>query len=336
MEKSSQKRSVTLADVAKMAGVAMMTVSRYLNGHPNVTAKTAHKIQSAIDTLRYRPNLAARMLMGQPSGVIGLIVPNLANPFFSSIAHSVQQTAYRRGYLVWIAATNDQAKTDLELIEKMRDHHVDGILLTASPRAVLKPSILGNVPLVAIDRPATGVSIDFVTIDDRSAAREAVNHLIAHGYKRIACLGLVSEIHSIQERISGYQDAMHAHNLTPLPYVECEDLPSTLRAIRKAMSGRSHVQAIFPVNSWASILALEAMLTLRYSIPRDVAFLSYGELPLGHIFQPSISAVSQPTSELGERATEFLLDRITSKKPGTGIRMSIPATLVLRHSCGCK
>jgi LacI family transcriptional regulator len=329
-------KKITLMDVAKAAGVATMTVSRYLNGHPNITEKTARRVKASIDALGYRPNQAARMLMGQPSKVIGLILPNLANPFFSSIAHSVQQTAHSRGYLVWIAATNDESASDLQLIERMRDHHVDGILLTASRDTSLRPEDIGEVPLVALERPVGGALVDFVTIDDRSAAREAVKHLLSHGYKRIACFGLDSGIQSIQERITGYQEAMRGQGLAPLPYVQCEDRESAIRVIRKLMSAKLPVEAIFPANGAATILALEALDELHHSVPKEVALLSFGDIPLAHVFRPQISAVRQPTEQLGELATKHLLDLIAKKSAGTGIRVSIPASLIVRESCGCK
>jgi LacI family transcriptional regulator len=328
-------KKITLADVAKAAGVATMTVSRYLNGHPNITENTARRVKASIDALGYRPNQAARMLMGQPSKVIGLILPNLANPFFSSIAHSVQQTAHSRGYLVWIAATNDESASDLQLIERMRDHHVDGILLTASSKTVLRAKDLGGVPLVALERPVGGATVDFVTIEDRPAARDAVAHLLSHGYQRIACFGLDASIHSIQERITGYQEAMRARDLTPLPYVQCDDRASATRVIRKLMSGRSPVQAIFPANGAATILALEALDELHLAVGKDVALFSFGDIPLAHVFRPQISAVSQPTERLGEVATKHLLELIATKRAPTGMRVSIPASLIVRESCGC-
>jgi LacI family transcriptional regulator len=328
-------KTITLADVAKAAGLGTMTVSRYLNGHPGVTEKTARKVKEAIDALGYRPNQAARMLMGQPSKVIGLILPNLANPFFASIAHSVQQTAHERGYLVWIAATNDDSANDIQLIERMRDHHVDGILLTASTRTTLRKLELDGVPLVALDRPVRGVTVDFVTIGDRVAAHAAVEHLLSHGYRKIACFGLDSTIHSIEERILGYQEAMQEQGQTPMPYVQCEDRESAKKVIRKLMSGRSPVEAIFPANGAATILALEALKELKISVPDQVAFFSFGDVPLGHVMQSPISAVSQPTAQLGETATRHLLDLIAAKRPSIGVRTSIPASLIIRASCGC-
>jgi LacI family transcriptional regulator len=328
-------KKVTLADVAKAAGLATMTVSRYLNGRPNVTDRTARRVKAAIEALDYRPNQAARMLMGQPSKVIGLILPNLANPFFSSIAHSVQQTAHANGYLVWIAATNGESDMDLQLIERMKDHHVDGILLTASPRTQLRPKDIRDVPMVALDRPVGGETVDYVTIASRSAAREAVKHLLSHGYKRIACFGLDPEIASIEERINGYREAMHAEGLTPLPYVQCEDTESAVRVIRKLMSGRTPVQAIFPANGAATILALEALNELHHSVPGQVALFSFGDIPLSHVFHPQISAVRLPTEQLGQVATNHLVSLIATKSMSTGVVISIPAVQVIRESCGC-
>jgi LacI family transcriptional regulator len=328
-------KKITLADVAKAAGLATMTVSRYLNGHPSITEKTERKVKAAIDALGYRPNQAARMLMGQPSKVIGLILPKLANPFFSSIAHSVQQTANANGYLVWIAATNDEDKADIQLIERMHDHHVDGILLTASPHTMIRPKDLAGVPLVALERPVAGEVVDFVTIGDRLAAREAVKHLLWHGYKRIACFGLDPEIASIEERIVGYREAMQAQQLAPLPYVQCEDRESAIRVMRKLMSGRSPVEAIFPANATATILALEALDELGYSVPDQVALFSFGDIPLAHIFRPRISAVCQPTERLGVVATNHLLSLISGKNVSAGMVISIPASLIIRESCGC-
>jgi LacI family transcriptional regulator len=328
-------KAITLADVARSAGLATMTVSRYLNGNPNIAPKTALKVKKAIDALGYRPNQAARMLMGQPSKVIGLILPNLANPFFASIAHSVQQTAHEQGYLVWIAATNDEKDADAQLIERMRDHHVDGILLSASPRTTLRTQDVGGVPLIALDRPVRGLRADTVTIEDRSAARAAIEHLLSHGYRRIACLGLDPAIRSIEERISGYREAMQKQGRTPMPYVRCEDRASARKMIPKLLSGRYPVQAIFPANAAATILTLEVLNELRVAVPDEVALFSFGDVPLGHIMRPPLSAVCQPTEQLGQMATAQLMDLIATKQPPAGIRTGIHATLVIRASCGC-
>ncbi|QEE28464.1 LacI family transcriptional regulator [Terriglobus albidus] len=327
---------VTLADVAKAAGVATMTVSRYLHGNPNISAATARKVKAAIDRLGYRPNYAARVLMGQPSKVIGLILPNLANPFFSLIAHCVQQAAHARGYLVWIAATNDDPSSDLELIERMHDHHVDGLLLASSPGSTIPLEKMGGIPTVAIDRPLRGAGVDFVTVDDRTAAREAVSHLLQHGYKRIAITGIDAQIRPIQERILGYQDAMHAAGLPALPYIRCDDAASAIQICKTLRSGKRPIEALFPLNGDTSVLFLEAFEELRISIPRDLAFFSYGDIPLSRAIRPRLSAVQQPIEAMAEQATLRLLEQIEQKTKPSRVRIKIPASLVIRESCGCK
>jgi len=334
----SPKRTnnATLADVAKAAGVATMTVSRYLNEHPNIYDKTARKVRAAIDALGYKPNHAARMLMGQPSKVIGLILPNLANQFFSSIAHVVQQTAFSHGYLLWIAASNDNPASDMELIERMREYHVDGILIAASPQTTVTADSLGELPVIAVDRPLRGTVVDFVTIDDRTAARDAVTHLIDHGYRRIAAMGLDSQIQSIRERIGGYEEALRSRGLRPLPYARCDDAEAALQVVRKLTSGKQPIDAIFPVNGDATLVVLEAMDNLGLTMPKPVALFSFGDMNAIRLIRPHVSAVLQPVSQMAEQATKMLLRQIKTHSARTGIRISIPASLIIRESCGCK
>jgi LacI family transcriptional regulator len=180
-----------------------------------------------------------------------------------------------------------------------------------------------------------GEVVDFVGIGDRPAAREAVKHLLGHGYKRIACFGLDPEIASIKERIAGYREAMQTQQLSPLPYVQCEDRDSAIGVIRKLMSGRFPVEAIFPANATATILALEALDELGYSVPEQVALFSFGDIPLAHVLRPRVSAVLQPTERLGVVATNHLLSMISGKSSSTGMIISIPASLIIRESCGC-
>jgi LacI family transcriptional regulator len=218
--------NVTLVDVARAAGVATMTVSRYLNNHPNVTEKTARKVKTAIDKLGYSPNQAARMLMGQPSKVIGLIVPDLTLSFFATVAHYVQEVARQKGYLVWIAATNS-VRADMTAVQQMKQHHVDGILLVPSPGVGVTEAEINGLPMIALCRPLVGTRIDSVTLENRRNGRDATEHLLSHGYQRIACLGLEQNIYTMTERLAGYCDAMREHRLPVLPYTECKDGPST-------------------------------------------------------------------------------------------------------------
>ena len=215
MHKSSPTKRATLEDVAKAAGVGPMTVSRTINGHPYVAEETAKKVRAAIRQLDYRPNHAARMLTGQLSRSIGLIVPDLADPFFSVVSHAVQETARESGYLVWLAASNDDLSIEAAQVEQMTHHPVDGILLVPvdSRDRYLKAVASGTTPVVTIDRPIEVATTDSVEVENRAGARMAVEHLIGHGYRKITCVATNSHLRTIKERIAGYEECLRQARL---------------------------------------------------------------------------------------------------------------------------
>jgi len=170
-----------------------MTVSRTINGHPYVSEATAKKVRAAIRKLDYRPNHAARMLTGQLSRSIGLIVPDIADTFFSVVIHAVQETARERGYLVWLAASDGDPTLEAAQVEMMMHQPVDGILLVpvVAQENYLKTLAAGPLPIVTIDRPIEIATTDSVGVENKAGAMMAVEHLIQHGHKRIIALSLI-------------------------------------------------------------------------------------------------------------------------------------------------
>lgn len=326
--------SVTLADVAKAAGVAPMTVSRYLNNHPNVTDRTSRKVRAAIDKLGYSPNQAARMLMGQPSNVIGLVVPNLADPFFAEVAYNVQDIARQRGYLVWVASSNSNVETEHQVISQMKQHRVDGVLLIPASRNEEIYTATGNPPIVTIDRPIDGLS--GVLVENRRSSEQAVDHLIGHGYTRIACLGADPEVFTMRERVTGYEDAMRRHNLQPLVNMNCTDLPTMARILADLMSEKSPIQAIFTLNSLTTIQALRTLSDMGISVPNEVALFGFDDFDLTGVMKPSVSVIRQPGAELGRSASRQLFERLSSKESPLPAITILSSTLVVRESCGCQ
>jgi LacI family transcriptional regulator len=326
--------SITIADVAKAAGVATMTVSRFLNQHPNVTEKTAKKVRAAIEKLGYAPNHAARVLMGKPTNVVGLVVPNLDDAFFATVAHGVQDAARERDIFIWIAASYGDTKTEAKLINQMCQHKVDGIILVptygGNPTAAV-----GNCPIVAVDRPVEGRNVDAVVVENRRSAREAVEHLISDGYQRIACLGAEPEVFTMRERIAGYEDAVRAHALKQMVFTDCVDLASTIAVIKKLTSAPGRVEAIFTLNNLATLRVLEALDDCRIAIPRQIALIGFDDFQLAAVFKPRLTVVSQPTADLGKNAARLLFGHIDGTTTSTGMTIALPAQLIVRESCGC-
>lgn len=329
-------KSSTLIDVAREAGVAPMTVSRFLNQHPNVSAKTAKKIGLAVKKLGYTPNLAARMLTGQSSKAIGLIVPNLADTFFAQVAHSVQDAARAGGLLVWVAASNSDQETEFSLMRQMKQHRVDGILLIPSPGELAFERVAGDAPVVMLDRPIKGSNCDAVLVDNRGASSEAVEHLLAHGHQRILCIGDDRNLFTTAERITGYEDSMRTHGLIGrviLMVGTVDDFSTMLRPIFNAPDAP---QAIFTTNNVTSIHVMEALEELGLDIPRDVALIGFDDFELATLTRPSLSAVRQPGADIGRRGARLLLERILAPEDVEAITITLPTTLIQRESCGCE
>lgn len=314
-----------------------MTVSRTINGHPYVSEQTAKKVRAAIRQLNYRPNHAARMLTGQSSRSIGLIVPDLSDTFFSVISHAVQETARDSNYLVWLAVSDDDPLIEAAQVEMMTHHPVDGILLIPanSQQKYLKELVSGPLPVVTIDRPMEVATTDTVGVENRVGAQMAVDHLIQHGHKRIICAAANSHLLTIKQRIAGYQESMR-HAKLPCPReVHLSSRASATAILSRLLASRERPQALFTANNMSTTWAIEALRDLRIEIGKDIALVGFDDLEFYSLLTPPITAITQPASELGRIAARLLLQRIDGELTGSSLRTILPVSLIVRESCGC-
>jgi LacI family transcriptional regulator len=333
-----QKKRATLQDVARAAGVGPMTVSRTINGHPYVSEATAKKVRAAIRKLDYRPNHAARMLTGQLSRSIGLIVPDIADTFFSVVIHAVQETARENGYLVWLAASNEDTGIEAAQVEMMTHQPVDGLLLVpVQPRNnYLKGLAEGSLPIVTIDRPIEVAKTDSVGVENKAGARMAVEHLIEHGKKRIICFAANAHLLTIKERIAGYKESMQRAKLRPAKEVQLSSQASAKAVLSKLFSSSDRPDALFTANNASTIWVIEALKELNIEIGKEVALVAFDDIDFYTLISPPISTVRQPATELGSISARLLLQRINGEFKGPKLRTVLPVTLILRESCGCK
>ncbi len=315
-----------------------MTVSRTINGHPYVSDATARKVRAAIRKLDYRPNHAARMLTGQLSRSIGLIVPDIADTFFSVVIHAVQETARENGYLVWLAASNEDPAIEAAQVEMMTHQPVDGILLVpVEPRNnYLKRVAAGALPVVTVDRPIEVAKTDSVGVENKAGAKMAVEHLIQHGNRRIVCLAANSHLLTIKERIAGYRESMQRAKLRREKEFLLTSQASAKAALSKLFSSGDRPDALFTANNASTIWVIEALKEMNIEIGRDVALLGFDDVDFYTLITPPISTVRQPAAELGSISAKLLLQRITDEFKGPSLRTVLPVTLILRESCGCK
>jgi LacI family transcriptional regulator len=336
--KSVHPRRATLADVAREAGVGAMTVSRMINGHPYVAEETARRVREAIQKLDYRPNHAARILTGKLSRSIGLIVPDISDTFFSIVSHAVQETARESGYLVWLAASGDDPSVEAAQVEMMTHHPVDGILLVpADGRGnYLKTVVTGTIPIVTIDRPMEVATTDSVGVENRVGAQIAVDHLAQHGYEKIACITANAHLVTIKERIAGYKESMRQAKLQPIKEINLPGSESAAYALADLLSSSHRPDALFTANNAATIWVIEALKAMRIEMGKDIALVGFDDVDFFTLITPSVTAVRQPASELGNVSARLLLQRINGEFKTSSVRTILPVSLTIRESCGCK
>ena len=328
-----------MSDVARLAGVGTMTVSRVLSGTVPVSAETAKRVHTAIDQLQYRPNELARAFRGQKSRTIGLIIPYLYDPFFANCAHVVTTVAKEHGYSVIITTSNEDPDTEYAEAEQMLQRHVDG--LVAIPARIresrISRSLFGKTPVVIFDRPVSDPALDVVLVQNSAGSRRAVQHLIEHGHERIAFMGLSRNLYTINTRFLGYRRALQDAGLQEDAFFGCDSEQNTLRVIEEKLRGSNSPTAIFTSNTLATRYVLSALVHLGVKMPNDIAFVGFDDFDMAEFTSPSLTVVRQPALEMGRVATSLLFDRIARGEiPQTGNRIVLPVEIVLRRSCGCK
>jgi LacI family transcriptional regulator len=331
------KRS-TLRDVAKMAGVGTTTVSRVINGGHRVKPATMARIEKAIEKLGFHPNHAARVLKGEPTRTIGMIMPSIADPFFSTFASAVQQIARARGYVAILGASDSDRATEASQIQVMARQRVDGLLISAafpdSPQ-LLASLIALDAPVVAFDRPVRGSGFSQVIVDNRKAARSAVEHLISHGHRRVACLRAELGLSTINQRVEGYRDAMKSYGYPLMISGEVTSQEAVQQTLEEMLRSKSAPTALFSTKNLTTIHAFKALQVLGRSIPHDVALVGFDDFDSAALISPSITVVRQPVFDIGRYAAETLFAQIENPFPEQRARIVLATDLCIRESCGC-
>jgi LacI family transcriptional regulator len=328
-----------MSDVARLAGVGTMTVSRVLNGTVPVSADTALRVQIAIEQLKYRPNELARAFRGQRSRSIGLIIPYLYDPFFANCAHAVTTVAKEHGHSVIITTSNEDPDTEYDEVEQMLQRHVDGLVMIPARfrHSRLTRTLFGKTPVVLFDRPVSDPALDTVLVQNSGGSRRIIEHLIEHGHKNIAFMGLSRTLYTINARFVGYRRALQDAGLQENAFFGCDSQEDTLQAVREKLSEANAPTAIFTSNTLATRYVLSALTHLGVRMPNDIAFAGFDDFDLADVTSPPLTVVRQPALEMGRVATSLLFDRIARQEvPQTGNKIVLPVEIVLRRSCGCK
>jgi LacI family transcriptional regulator len=327
----------TLSDVAKIAGVGVMSVSRVVNGTRRVSPSTERKVREALRQVGYVPNEAARILKGQPAHVLGLIVPDLSNPFFATCANAFHETAWRAGYLTLMASSFHDEEVESRITEIMVSRRVAGIAAIPSGSrddhfAQVQES---GIPIVSLDRPFQRVEADTLVVDNRPAARFATKHLIEHGHRNILCVAEAEMTFTKRERVEGYSEAMRRAKL-PVRISLVDGLSRKLSdQLDLALKTRPKVSAVFAINDVLAVGVLKQLRKLSIAIPDEIALIAFDDFDAATLVRPTITVVRQPVADLGRKAAAVLLDRLNNPKRIEASEIVLKTKLIVRESCGC-
>jgi LacI family transcriptional regulator len=332
MTAPAKGRRPTMKDVAAVAGVSLSTVSRVVNGSPPVAPELALKVERAVEMLGYRHNHTAGTLRRANglSASIALIFEDVSNPFFSAIHRGVEDVARTRGVVTFAGSSDEDPQRELELIEGMLSRRVDGVIIapTATDHTHLLRDVANGLGLVFVDRPSGTIDADCVLTDNRGATERAIEHLIAHGHKRIAYIGYPPIIHTAAERLHGYQHAMH---LAGLPEITRHpvDPEGAFADATELLRGPDAPTALFSSQNLLTIEVLRALHQLGRQ--HEVAHVGFDDIALAAAVEPAVTVVAQDAHGLGRTAAELLFSRLDGHR-GPSRRVVLPAPLLARGS----
>lgn len=338
------KRPVTLRDIAARAGVSVNTVSRALTGKSGVSEETRRRIQDVAEELDYRPNQLARGLRQQRTYVIGVVITDLVNPFFTEVVEGIERTAAENGYSIILANSETRPEREELAVHTLVGRQVDGVVMVPTEISASPVQYLAErrIPFVLLGRVPGGPPAPVVINDDREGARLAVRHLIARGHRDILHLSgpqyqLNVEHSSSHMRLAGYKDALAEAGI---PYRPELVLPTDGRssggfaAAHQALAAGLSFSAIFCFSDFVAFGAIRALRQAGLSIPEDVALIGYDDVELAELVDPPLTTVRVAKTRLGQIATHILIGLLEKKNSSVEDPRSVtlPPQLVLRES----
>jgi len=334
-------QDLTLEDIGKIAGVSRSTVSRVVNNNPNVSDDVRERVLDVIQTTGYHPNVAARTLASQRSWMIGLVLPLsvsafFTDPYFPHFTQGIAQACNQYDYTLGLYLFGSKEDEDKIFPRISRKGFLDGIVVQVGHKGdqMIDRLLNSNIPFVVAGRPFQSKDVSYIDIDNVTAAYNAVSHLIRLGYKRIGTIAGAANSTAGLDRKEGYLKALHERG---------QDIDGTLMidADFTEASGYYAMQhllaakpdAVFVASDIMAIGAMRAVHETGLSIPEDVAFVSFDNIPLARMQTPQLTTIRQPIRKFGMTAVEILIDIIDNDTKPTR-RIILDTELVIRDSCG--
>jgi LacI family transcriptional regulator len=327
-----------LLDIAKRAGVAPITVSRVINNSGYVSQSTRERVEAAVKELGYVPNTIARGLRSKRTHTLALIVTDITNPYFTSMARGVEDIAGASNYTVIYCNTDESETKEEKYANMLAQRQVDGVLLVPScgNAKTIKFFEANDINVVLLDRRISGVRSDIVCSDSENGANRLVKLLIGLGHKQIAIIAGPKDVSTSADRVLGYQHALADAGLAEneLIYYGAFNEQSGYELCNQALRQPSRPTAILGANNFIAIGIMKALHDLKLDIPGDISVVGFDDLPESMFMKPFLTVARQRAYEMGQLATELLLKRISGVLPQEHRELILPIEIIVRESSG--
>lgn len=333
------KTKVSIKDIAADLNISKTTVSFILNGkakEKRISDKLVKKVLKAVEESGYYPNQLAKGLRTGKSNIIGLMVEDISNPFYASIAKLIEDKAYNNNYKIIYCSTENNKTRAKEFLRMFTTLGVDGCIIapTMGIEKEINKLIDAGMNIVLFDRKFENMSIDAVMVKNREGMYTATEHLINRGYKSIGLIALALDKPEKEERIIGYQEAMIHHHLTPLvfPFPFKSNLHDYVDDIKQILEKEKGIDALVFGTNYLGISGLEAITSMDLKIPNDIAIVAFDDHDLFRIHKPDITVVSQPIETIAQTAIDTLLQKLQGKDSGENETINLSTNLIPRAS----
>lgn len=326
----------TLKDVAALAGVSYTTVSHVINNTQPVSEQARAEVEAAIRQLNYVPNAVACSLPHRTTSTIGLLISNNTNPFFSELAHGIEEGCYLTGYSVILCNSNEDPAREETHLRVLLEKRIDGLIVgsTRGDQTLAKNLLQSTIPLVIIDRAIPGLRADLVQVDHEAGGYLATRHLIDLGHHGIGCIAGPSVAVSAVERVQGYRKALKKSSLSYRSEWVIESNFTSEGGYKAAESlvGKPGLTAVVACNDLMGIGVLRYAAEAGVRIPRDLSVIGFDGIELGRYVYPALTTISQSIRKLGELAAVTLIRRIGRGGEGRFRHLVLPPKLLVRES----
>nr|WP_284237300.1 LacI family DNA-binding transcriptional regulator [Paenibacillus glycanilyticus] len=324
----------TIYDVAKAAGVSIATVSLVINGKGKISEERRNEIKQIMMQMGYKPSMIASALTGKKTYALGLLVPDISNPFFAEIARAVEDEGQRHGYSVFICSTDNKDEKVERYAELLQQKNVDGVIIGTGLKdlSVLDPLLKANIPVTLLARELPSVEVPSVVVDDYKGGSAAAEHLIMLGHRNLAVLAEQDSISSSRERVRGFRATAEQAGLPLDPaFVLSTSIKEAKAKASELFQSGNRPTAIFCCNDLLAIGALQAAKELGVRIPEECSIVGFDDTVLASVTDPPLTTIAQPIEQLGQTALQLLVRQIG--KPGESPeRVVLPPSLTIRKS----